>query len=249
MKNQPGEIYANLLTALRCKERLLAVLLDPEDFQITKVSYLIQKIHNAPVTHIFVGGSTVKPGSTQLLVAALKKYTQLPILIFPGHENQITSVADALLFLTLLSGRNPEYLIETQVRSAAILKEQPMETISTGYILIEGGTKTTVQKVSKTLPIAMQNTTHITNTALAGELLGNKLIYLEAGSGAKIPVHESVIEAVKQHISVPLIVGGGLRSAEAMHKAYQAGADMLVIGTAFEKDTSFFESLNHLKIS
>ncbi len=249
MKNQPGDIYANLLTASRREERLLAVLLDPEDFILEKASYLLNKIHNSPVTHIFVGGSTVEPGSTQLLVTTLKKFTDLPIIIFPGHENQITSKADALLFLTLLSGRNPEYLIETQVRSAAILKNKPMETISTGYILIDGGTKTTVQKVSETLPIAMQNTAHITNTALAGELLGNKLIYLETGSGAKIPVNENVIATVKQHISVPLIVGGGLRSVEAINKAYAAGADMLVIGTAFEKDTSFFESLNHLKIS
>jgi phosphoglycerol geranylgeranyltransferase len=249
MKSQSGFIYSRMLSSFNCKKRLLAVLLDPEDFEMANASHIIGQIHHSPVTHIFVGGSTVRPGAAQRLIKLLKQLTALPVLIFPGDENQITPAADALLFLTLLSGRNPEYLIETQIRSAAILREQPMETISTGYILIEGGLETTVQRVSKTKPIPMNQINHISNTALAGELLGNKLIYLETGSGAKLPVAEEVIKQVKKNISIPLIVGGGIRSADAVNKAYSAGADMLVIGTAFEKDFTFFESLNHLKIS
>lgn len=249
MGNKEHKSYNKLLGALKRKEKLMAVLFDPENFQAERLPSIIDQLHNSVVTHIFVGGSTVKKGKTEALVKLIKPLTHLPVFIFPGDEGQITPAADALLFLMLLSGRNPEYLIETQIRSAAILREHPMETISTGYILIDGGKETTVQRVSKTLPIPLDNISLIGDTAMAGELLGNKLIYLEAGSGSKHPVSKEVIKYVKKSISVPLIVGGGIRSINSINEAYNAGADMLVIGTAFEKDTTFFQSLNYLIVS
>lgn len=242
-------IYEQLLVALQNKERLLAVLLDPEDFPKDQAEKVMSLINQSPATHIFVGGSEVHAGATHTLVKRIKPFTSLPVLIFPGDEQQITPEADALLFLTLLSGRNPEYLIEKQVRSVAILRKTPMETISTGYILVDGGSETAVQRKSKTQPIPMHDYSFIADTALAGELLGNKLIYLEAGSGAKHSVNKEVIKTVKESISIPLIVGGGIRTVEQMNLAYSAGANMLVIGTAFEKDPTFFEALNHLIIS
>ncbi|WP_340199676.1 geranylgeranylglyceryl/heptaprenylglyceryl phosphate synthase [Ascidiimonas sp. W6] len=245
MKNQVGFTYQHLLASLKQREKLLAVLLDPEDFVLATAQKSINQINQSPATHIFVGGSTVKIGATYKLVQQIRPLTSLPILIFPSDEQQIASNADALLFLMLLSGRNPEYLIEKQVRSAAILRKQPMDTISTGYILIDGGTTTTVQKVSHTTPISMNDLSLITDTAFAGELLGNKLIYLEAGSGAMIPINAKVIASVKKSISIPLIVGGGIRSLEDINRAYDAGADMVVIGTAFEKDITFFQAINH----
>ncbi|XLS28831.1 geranylgeranylglyceryl/heptaprenylglyceryl phosphate synthase [Flavobacteriaceae bacterium M23B6Z8] len=246
LKNSMHPIYAQLLNAKERKEPLMAVLIDPEDFPAHDTEKIINLINQSPATHIFVGGSEVREGATHSLVKLIRPFTSLPILIFPGDEQQITPEADALLFLILLSGRNPEYLIEKQVRSAAILRKNPMETVSTGYILVDGGNETAVQRKSRTQPISMQHHSLIADTALAGELLGNKLMYLEAGSGASYPVSKEVIKSVRDSISIPLIVGGGIKTVQQMHDAYTSGADMLVIGTAFEKDPTFFKALNHL---
>ena len=160
---------------------------------------------------------------------------------FLGIFNQVTSKADAILFLSLLSGRNPEYLIEQQIKAAPYLKEIDLEVIPTGYVLVNGGVETAVQRVSKTQPIEQKNIELITNTSLAGEYLGKKLIYLEAGSGATFPIDPRNIKVVAKALSIPLIVGGGIRSLQQMQLAYDAGADLVVIGTAFENDSTFFE--------
>lgn len=219
--------------ALNQKSRLLAVLIDPDKFDETKASEFFRKL---PVrtTHIFVGGSTVEAGKTEACIRAIKTETSLPVIIFPGDHSQITPEADALLFLSLISGRNPEYLIEQQVRSISRLKETRLEIMPTGYLLIDGGRECAVQRVSKTAPLCQKEPEVIVNTALAGEYSGKKLIYLEAGSGADYPVNPEVISLVKNAISVPLIVGGGIRSAAQLENAYDAGADMIVVGTAFE---------------
>ncbi len=236
-------IYSDILKTSRKGEKSLAVLIDPDKFDINNTKRFIDKVNKSVATHIFVGGSTVDNGVTGVLVLEIKKYTKLPIVLFPGALSQITNNADALLFLSLLSGRNPDYLIGEQVKAVSKLKKSSLETIATGYILIESGRKTAVEKVTKTTPMLRTDLQHIVDTALAGQFLGMKLIYLEAGSGAKNPLTATIIRAVKEALSIPLIIGGGIRSAKALNQAYKWGADMVVIGTAFEDDELFFNAL------
>ncbi len=181
-----------------------------------------------------MGGSTVANGETEATVQALKAETKLPIFLFPGDHSQITPLADALLFLTLLSGRNAEYLVGQQIKSISKLKNSPLEIISTGYILINGGNDSAASKGTKTEPLPQENIENIVHTALAGQFMGAKLIYLEAGSGAKFPVKPEIISEVKKAINIPLIVGGGIKTEAQKNTAYEAGADMVVMGTAFE---------------
>ena len=225
--------YKQLLTALRTGEKLLVVLIDPDKFQDEEAEFFLEKLP-LEVTHIFIGGSTVASNKTENTVRAIKQKTSLPVIIFPGDHSQITEEADAILFLSLISGRNPEYLIEQQVKSIKRLKNSELEIIPTGYILIDGGKESAVQRVSNTTPISQDNVELVVNTALAGQFLGKKLIYLEAGSGAKNPVSAEIISSVKAEIKIPLIVGGGIRNLEQLKRAYDAGADIVVIGTAFE---------------
>ncbi|SDR98564.1 geranylgeranylglyceryl/heptaprenylglyceryl phosphate synthase [Christiangramia echinicola] len=213
--------------------KLLAVLVDPDKFDENSISEFIQNLPKE-TTHIFVGGSTVEEGRTCAVVKAFKNLCGLPIILFPGDHSQISSHADALLFLSLISGRNPEFLIEQQVRSVKKIRNTSLEIIPTGYILIDGGRETSVQKVSNTVPLAQSNLQQIVNTALAGQYSGKKLIYLEAGSGANNPVSSEIISSVKNELNIPVIVGGGIRSTQQLLEAYNAGADLVVIGTAFE---------------
>ncbi|MFT4800443.1 MAG: phosphoglycerol geranylgeranyltransferase [Flavobacteriaceae bacterium] len=215
------------------KTKLLAVLIDPDNFDITKSASFL---NNLPIdaTHLLVGGSNVEDGKTTHLVSEIKKYSKLPLLLFPGDVSQITNKADGLLFLSLLSGRNPEYLIGQQVKAVSKLRNSTIDVLSTGYILIDGGNKSSVERVSKTQPMPQNNIQAIVDTAMAGELLGKQLIYLEAGSGAKYPVQEDIISAVKKEINIPLIVGGGIKTEKQKQEAYLAGADMVVMGTVFE---------------
>ena len=210
---------------------------------LKNITRFLKKVHNSIATHIFVGGSTDINNETENLVLAVKKETNLPIVLFPGDVSQITNKADGILFLSLLSGRNPKYLIDQQIEAAPILKKTSLEIIPTGYILIDGKKETATQKVSNTKPISQENTTLILDTSLAGEFSGKKLIYLEAGSGATEVVSDIIIKQVSKIISVPLIIGGGIRSKKQLEKAFTAGADLVVIGTAFENDESFFMDL------
>ena len=236
-------IYQNILSAKKERKKLVAVLIDPEKMDLKNISRFLKKVHNSIATHIFVGGSTDINNETENLVLAVKKETNLPIVLFPGDVSQITNKADGILFLSLLSGRNPKYLIDQQIEAAPILKKTSLEIIPTGYILIDGKKETATQKVSNTKPISQENTTLILDTSLAGEFSGKKLIYLEAGSGASEVVSDIIIKQVSKIISVPLIIGGGIRSKKQLEKAFTAGADLVVIGTAFENDESFFMDL------
>lgn len=236
-------IYTDIQTSKQGNEKLLAVLVDPDAFIIENVAGFIAKVKASIATHIFVGGSIVKAGVTHSLVTEIKKHTQLPVVLFPGDIAQITNKADALLFLSLISGRNPAYLIGKQVEAVSRLRETNLEIIPTGYILIENGKQTSVEKVTGTTPMSRNNIQKIVDTAKAGELLGMKLMYLEAGSGALEPVTRDIISAVKKELSIPLIVGGGIKTKNQLNKTYNSGADLVVIGTAFEKDESFFEQL------
>lgn len=240
------EHYQNMLASIQKEEKLLAILLDPDKFPFSTLGTTVEidlafakaYLKKIPqhTTHLFIGGSTDTYGKTHDVVRTLKTLTALPIILFPGDHTQVTPAADGILFLSLLSGRNPEYLIGQQVQVAVSLKQMQLEIIPTGYLLIDGQTETAVQRISGTKPMPQEQVQNIVATSLAGQFLGKKTIYLEAGSGAKIPVHPTIIKAVKEAIDIPLIVGGGIRSAAQQGAAYEAGADMVVIGTAFEED-------------
>jgi phosphoglycerol geranylgeranyltransferase len=234
-------IYNQIVSAKLANQKLLAILIDPDKVAMEYVSVLIQKINTSPATHILVGGSSFDGNHLDELIIELKSKIELPILLFPGNPSQISDKADGILFLTLLSGRNPDYLMEHQVNAVPILKKTTLEVISTGYILIESGSETAVERVSKTKPLDRTNANYVLQTAQAGEYIGNKLMYLEAGSGAKLAVPTEMITLVSQNIKIPIIVGGGIRSKNEIKAAFSAGADMVVIGTAFENDNNFFD--------
>lgn len=227
-----------LLDSFKSTNPRLAILIDPENFVVNHAfakAYL-EKIP-PQTTHLLVGGSTDPDNKTEATVKLLKKYTQLPIILFPGSHRQITNAADGILFLSLLSGRNPAYIVGQQIAAAPSLAQTDLEIIPTGYILVDGGSESAVARVSGTKPMPQEATQEIVNTALAGQFMGKKCIYLEAGSGAKIPVSGKVISAVRAAITIPLIIGGGIRTSQQMEMAYKAGATMVVIGTAFEEDS------------
>ena len=238
-----SSIYDDILSSIAKGEKLLAVLLDPDKLNVGKVAEVIKNVNASIVTHIFVGGSEVEEILTETLVLEIKKHTKLPVVLFPGDVSQITHHADALLFLSLISGRNPDYLIGKHVEAISKLRDSKLEVIPTGYILIENGKKTSVQKVTGTKPLKRNNIQIIADTAKAGELLGIKLLYLEAGSGATHPITPKIISAVKQETKIPLIIGGGIRTKTQLNEAYHSGADIVVIGTAFEENQQFFNEL------
>lgn len=240
MHKKSHTIYQDILEAKRNGQKLLAILLDPDKIIWKNLEYLIQKINQSPATHVFIGGSHVQNNILDDLIIRLKEKISLPIVLFPGNPTQISAQADAILFLSLISGRNPDYLIGHQVDAVPILKKTHLEIISTGYMLIESGNETAVARVSNTKPLDRNNCEYVMYTAQAGEMLGHKLIYLEAGSGANQVVPFEMIKKVANNIEIPLIVGGGIIDLQGIQKAYEAGADLVVIGTAFENDVEFF---------
>lgn len=216
------------------KHRSLAVLLDPEKADLSRLTFT-DECHP---DYLFVGGST--GGDTTEFVQELKskiknqKY-KIPVILFPGNSSQFTTEADGILFLSLLSGRNPEFLVDQQVKSARRIHTASMDFVPTAYILIDGGVETSTMRVTGTKPILPSNLQTIVDTCIAAELMGKKAIYLEAGSGAIQPVSPEIIKAVRAVTSVTLIVGGGIRTPEVMNAAYNAGADVVVIGNHFEQ--------------
>lgn len=213
----------------------MALLLDPEKANLEVLRFT----ESCRPDYLFVGGST--GGDTTEFVKRLRAKLEecgvtIPIVLFPGNAAQFTPEADAILFLSLLSGRNPEYLVGQQIRAAETIHESSVEVIPTAYILIDGGVETSTMRVTQTAPISSDQIDEIVRTAVAAELMGKRCIYLEAGSGAKVPVSSEIIAAVKAQTSIPLIVGGGIRTPEAMNAAHKAGADIVVIGNHFEEN-------------
>jgi phosphoglycerol geranylgeranyltransferase len=192
----------------------------------------------AKVDYIFAGGSLVISDHLDDCISEIKKACSIPVLLFPGSPSQISKQADALLYLSLISGRNADYLIGQHVISAPFVKGSGLEIIPTGYMVIDGGAATTVSYISNASPVPSDKPEIAMCTAMAGELLGMKLIYMDAGSGAKKAISEDMISTVASHIDVPLIVGGGIRDAEKAYLNCKAGADVIVVGNAIEKDTS-----------
>lgn len=225
-------VYQKILNGVG-KEKQFAVLLDPDKSDSHHLKELIPVAERYGATMFLVGGSLVNSNVAQF-IGNIKKIATLPVVLFPGSACQFAVNADALLLLSLISGRNPEFLIGSHVNASRVIKSSGVEVIPTGYILIDGGTPTSVQYMSNTMPIPASKPEIAVATALAGEQLGLRLIYLEAGSGAKNPVPNETIARVRKELSVPLVVGGGLRTRKQVQDAWDAGADMVVIGNALE---------------
>jgi len=230
--------------AFLSKKKQLALLIDPDKLHRKGqgIANVMNVAKQAAVDFIFVGGSLTSV-LLDSYIAEIRQLTTLPIIIFPGSLFQISFKADAVLFISLISGRNPEYLIGHHVVSAGLIKNSPLEAIPTGYILIESGKVTSVQYISSTIPIPADKPDIVAATAMAGEMLGLRHIYLDAGSGALHPISAEIISEVRKNISIPLIVGGGIRSAHIAEKALRAGADILVVGTVAEENA---DALNEI---
>jgi putative glycerol-1-phosphate prenyltransferase len=228
LKSSKMSVLSTILQAQSSHTPLLAVLVDPDKpFYQDLFPYL------SGVDLVLVGGST--GGNAQACIAALREYTSAPVLLFPGNVQQFTPTVDALLFLTLLNSRRPEILIDPHVQMATTIHQSGVEVIPMGYVLVDGHRQSAVEKVSHCTPVPHDSIDEIVRFALAGQLLGKQLVYLEAGSGAKLPVSAQAIAAVKEAIHLPLIVGGGITSLEHMSQAFLSGADIVVIGNHFEQ--------------
>jgi len=224
----------------------MALLVDPDGYDNESLEELIGLINLYPPDLILVGGSLLF-NPIDITITALKLGTSLPVFIFPGNAFQLSDRADGILFLSLISGRNPEFLIGNHVLAAPHLSRSGIEVIPTGYMLIENGQSTSVEYMSHTTPIPGNKPDIAVATAMAGEMLGLKTLYLEAGSGAAHPVSTEMISAIRKRISLPLIVGGGIRTPEIATELYDAGADMIVVGNVLEKDPGLIEAFTSIK--
>jgi putative glycerol-1-phosphate prenyltransferase len=232
-----NSVLLQLEEAKRKGRKLLAVLIDPDFGQDdARLERTVQNACMAKADLIFVGGSLLVTDAFDACVERVKQLSDRPVVLFPGSPAQLSRHADAVLFLSLISGRNPELLIGHHVTAAPTIKAMGLEAIPTGYMLVDGGAPTTVSYVSQTLPIPHDKPGIAAATALAGELLGLRTIYMDTGSGAKRTVHPNMVTAVRQAVQCPIIVGGGIRDAETARALCEAGADVLVVGTAFEQD-------------
>lgn len=236
-------IYQTLLQAKTKQEKQFAVLIDPDKLKMDNVDNIIRLAESAAVDSFFVGGSLVVNDVMNDCIKMIREVSNIPIVIFPGSTLQIDYTADAILFLSLISGRNAELLIGRHVESAPMLHRSPLEVISTGYMLIDGGKPTTASYISNTNPIPRDKADIALCTALAGEMLGLKTIFMDAGSGAETPISTKMIKTVSSQISIPLIVGGGIRTPEKAAANVAAGADVVVIGNAIEKDPTLLLEL------
>lgn len=229
-------IYDSFYAAHRQRKKGLALLIDPDNIDKGHLDELTKWVGRCNIDYIFVGGSLLKENNLDYCLDFIKKNFQMPSVLFPGDIFQINSKADGILLLSLISGRNPELLIGRHVTAAPHLKRSNLEIIPTGYILVDGGQPTTVSYMSQTMPIPRDKPDIASCTASAGELLGLRVIYMDAGSGARESVSVEMIRQVKKETDIPLIVGGGIRTGAQAHDMCKAGADILVVGNAAEKD-------------
>jgi putative glycerol-1-phosphate prenyltransferase len=239
-----------ILTALhRAREagrKLLAVLIDPDKVNRGQLQTLSDHAKRGRVDFFLWGGSLVNQPQSEYYLRLLKSHSDTPVVLFPGSVYQLDGNADALLLLSLISGRNPELLIGHHVTVAGRIKQLGLPTVPTGYLLIDGGRPTSVSYMSGTTPIPADKPAIAAATALAGEQLGLRLIYLDAGSGAANPIPPRLIRAVREEVNLPLVVGGGIRSEEAARNALRAGADLIVVGTALETDADWLPRLSEV---
>lgn len=237
MKSKHSQILEKITLAQKKGEKLLSVLIDPDTNEFV-LNEMIQEAEKASVDFIFVGGSLLYKGQMEECLEMLQNKTNIPLVIFPGNEMQFSNKADAILFLSLISGRNADLLIGKHVQVAPFVKQSDLEVLPTGYMLIDSGKATTASYISQTQPIPYNKPGIAMATAIAGELLGLKLLYMDCGSGAEKPVSEEMLGLVRQHSSLPIIVGGGITSPEQAEQLWNSGADVVVLGSVLEKNPS-----------
>ncbi|TND01837.1 MAG: putative glycerol-1-phosphate prenyltransferase [Bacteroidetes bacterium] len=226
-------VYQHILDKKKAGKKCLAVLIDPDKTE--RLDFLLEHCNKAGVDFLLIGGSLLTNGSLDACITAIRKKTAIPVVLFPGSVMQISAQADALLLLSVISGRNPELLIGRHVMAAPLIRKSGLEVLPTGYMLIESGRSTAASYMSNTSPLPRHHNDIAACTALAGEQLGMKMIYLEAGSGAQETVTTAMIEAVRQVLTVPLITGGGIRTVEKAVENCKAGADIIVVGNVLEE--------------
>lgn len=244
MYMKPTGIYASLCERKTAGRKSFAVLIDPDKVDEEKLTNLIGLSVSAKVDYFLAGGSLVTSDYLNDCVRIIKSNCDIPVILFPGSPSQISRHADSLLYLSLISGRNADLLVGQHVISAPFIKKSGLEIMSTGYMVIDGGSPTTVSYISNATPIPSDKNEIAMCTAMAGEMLGMKLIYMDSGSGAKRPVTESMIRKVAENISVPLIVGGGITDPEKAYLNCKAGADVIVVGNAIEKDDNLIRQMS-----
>lgn len=238
------KIYESLLEKKKKAQKSFAVLIDPDGITSSSLDQLLKVAEKSSVDYFLVGGSLVISNQLDEVVQQIKATSDIPVILFPGSPSQVSKFADAILYLSLISGRNPEFLIGYHVVSAPLVKYSGLEIISTGYIVVDGGAPTSVSYISNATPIPADKNDIAMCTAMAGEMLGMKLMYLDAGSGAKNPISESMIQAVAQKVEVPIFVGGGISDPEKAYLNCKAGADVIVIGNAVEKDPAIITEVS-----
>lgn len=236
-------LYIQLLERKQRGQKSFAVLIDPDKVNPLSIEQLVKLSVDAGVDYFLVGGSLVISNRLDEVVQQIKASCDIPVILFPGSPSQISKYADGLLYLSLISGRNPELLIGQHVISAPFVKQSGLEIISTGYMVVDGGAPTTVSYISNATPLPSDKNEIAMCTAMAGEMLGMKVIYMDAGSGAKRPISENMIQAVAQQIEAPLIIGGGITDPEKAYRNCKAGADVIVIGNAIEKDPNLIKEM------
>ncbi|WP_297821070.1 geranylgeranylglyceryl/heptaprenylglyceryl phosphate synthase [Segetibacter sp.] len=240
MKNK---LYQHFLKNKQQGQKSLAVLIDPDKVDGDRIEQLVTLATDSKVDYFFVGGSLIISSYLDECIQQIKSTCNIPIVLFPGSPAQISKYADALLYLSLVSGRNAELLIGQHVVSAPFVKKSGLEIMPTGYMVIDGGAPTTVSYISNATPIPSDKNEIALCTAMASEMLGMKLIYMDAGSGAKRAITESMIAMVSANIEIPLIVGGGITDPEKAYRNCKAGADVIVIGNAIEKDPALIKEM------
>jgi phosphoglycerol geranylgeranyltransferase len=236
-------VYRSLVERKEKGRKSFAVLIDPDKVTPASIQQTVELALAARVDYFFVGGSLVISDHLDECIRQIKALCDVPVLLFPGSPSQISKAADALLYLSLISGRNADYLIGQHVISAPFVRKSGLEIISTGYMVVDGGAATTVSYISNATPLPADKPDIALCTALAGEMLGMKTIYMDAGSGARKPISEVMIQTVAAHIEIPLIVGGGIRDAEKAYLNCKAGADVIVIGNAIEKEPALITEM------
>lgn len=237
-------LYHQFVANKKSGKKSFAVLIDPDKVDREKIGQLLTLATEAKVDYFFVGGSLVISSHLDECIRQIKADSRIPVLLFPGSPSQVSKYADALLYLSLISGRNPELLIGQHVISAPFVKNSGLEIMPTGYMVVDGGAPTTVSYISNATPIPADKNEIAMCTAMAGEMLGMKLVYMDAGSGAKRPITETMIEKVSRSIEIPLIVGGGITEPEKAYRNCKAGADIIVVGNAIEKDPSLIKEIS-----
>ena len=236
-------VYSTILKKKQEGKKQIAILVDPDKHQEDDFIGMAERFKPLPIDYLFVGGSLLSRDLLDACLDAFKSGTDIPLVIFPGSVMQVNSKADAILLLSLVSGRNPDLLIGRHVEAVPYIKQAKIETLSTAYMLIDGGKITTAQYISSTLPIPADTADIASLTAQAAEMLGHKLVYLDAGSGAINSVPEAMISQVRKDIDLPLMVGGGIRTPELALAKCAAGADLLVIGNVLEEKPELLQQL------